>query len=191
MPVAGVVSLIPDYEKASRQAVEYLFKLGHTQLGIISGPFGATDPRLIELNHGVRIACEQFGIALEAQNIVYGDLTFQAGITAFDTLNSRQPAPSAVFCMSDAAAAGVLAEAQLRGRRVPEDFSVIGCGDDPVGRFTLPALTTVHIPLEEIATKAIDAVETVANEGGIAEARKQLFAVRLAERKSCAAFKAK
>ncbi|MDB6153044.1 MAG: Transcriptional regulator, LacI family [Chthoniobacteraceae bacterium] len=189
VPIAGVLSLMPDYEKASLQAVEYLFKLGHKQLGIISGPFGATDPKLIELNHGVRTACEQFGIALDAQNIVYGDLSFKAGVAAFDILNSRQPAPSAVFCMSDAAAAGVLAEAQLRGRRVPEDFSVIGCGDDPVGRFTLPALTTVHIPFEEIATRGIEAVEALVNDGVIGEAKKQLFTVHLSERKSCAPFK--
>ncbi|MES2570706.1 MAG: LacI family DNA-binding transcriptional regulator [Verrucomicrobiota bacterium] len=189
VPLAGVLSLTPDYELASRLAVEHLFKLGHKNLGIISGPFGATEPKLIELNHGVRIACERFGITLDAQNIVYGDLTFQAGVAAFGILNSRQPAPSAVFCMSDAAAAGVLAEAQLRGRRVPEDFSVIGCGDDPVGHFTLPALTTVHIPLEEIAAQGIDAVEALVNEGVIGEAKKQLFAVRLADRKSCASLK--
>src|SRR3954462_5995759 len=42
-PMAGVVSLIPDYFAASRLAIEHLFKLGHKRIAIVSGPFGTSD----------------------------------------------------------------------------------------------------------------------------------------------------
>src|SRR4029079_692715 len=72
VPIAGVVSFVPDYEQASRLALEHLFKLGHQHIAIVSGPFGSTDAQIIELNRGVRRAFEQFHVTMDAQNIVYG-----------------------------------------------------------------------------------------------------------------------
>ncbi len=187
VPLPGVLSLVPDYQCASRLGVEHLLHLGHRQIGIVSGPFGATEPQIIELNHGVRLAFEQFGLAMEAQNVIYGDLSFQAGVTAFTALIGRKPAVSAVFCMSDAAAAGVIAEAHARGCKVPGDLSVIGCGDDAPAHFTSPALTTIHIPAEELAEHAVREVERLVREGVSDQAKKEIFGVRLIERQSCAA----
>ena len=58
----GVTSLVPDYERASFLAIEHLAKLGHQHLGIVSGPFGATQPKVLELNRGVSRACKEFGL---------------------------------------------------------------------------------------------------------------------------------
>lgn len=181
----GVVSLVPDFQNASRLAIEQLLRLGHQNIAIVSGPFGATDSQIIELNRGVRLAFEGAGSAMEAQNIIYGDLTHGAGVAAFDALMAREPRPTAVFCMSDAVAAGIIAAGQRRGFKVPDDLSVIGCGDDAFAQCLSPALTTIHIPAEEMAARAIGEVARLVHEGEIGTAKKEVLPVRLVERGSC------
>jgi LacI family transcriptional regulator len=185
VPIGGVLSLVPDYKVASRLAIEHLFKLGHKHIAIVSGPFGGTDAQIIELNRGVRVALEQLNIPMEAQNIIYGDLTQQAGATAFEALMERKPEATAVFCMSDAAASGVISEAAAHGHRVPEDLSVIGCSDDLLAQFTFPALTTVHLPAEEMAAQGVKEIDRLVREGPSDKPKRVVLPVHLAERKSC------
>ena len=183
----GVVSFVPDYALASRLAFGHLGKLGHRNIGIVSGPFGATDPRVIELNHGVRLACEELGVPLDTQHIIYGDLTAEAGRAALGEMLARKPPPTAIFCLSDAAAAGVLAQAQARGLAVPGALSVIGCGDDPGAQMTLPPLTTVHLPAEEMGELGVREIDRLVHDAPAPVPRKIVPAVRLIERQSCAA----
>jgi DNA-binding LacI/PurR family transcriptional regulator len=185
VPIAGVLTLIPDYKTASRLALEHLFKLGHRNIAIVSGPFGSTDAQIIELNRGVRLAFEQLGVPMDAQNIIYGDLTQQAGAAAFDALIERKPEPTAVFCMTDTAAAGVILQAYARGRSVPEHLSVIGCSDDLLAQFTCPALTTIHLPAEEMAAQGVKEIDRMVREGPSEKARRTVLPVHLVERKSC------
>ena len=128
--LAGVTSILPDFAGASEAAIDHLFKLGHKRMAILSGPFGSTDYQIIELNRGVRAAFDKANVAIEAQNIIYGDLTMEAGYKALDLLMERSDPPTAIFCFHDAAAAGVIARAQARGIQIPDQLSVIGCSDD-------------------------------------------------------------
>lgn len=47
-------------------------------------------------------------------------------------------------------AVGALRELRARGLRVPEDVSVTGFDNVTLAQFAVPALTTVHIPREQI-----------------------------------------
>ncbi|MEA3207309.1 MAG: LacI family transcriptional regulator, repressor for deo operon, udp, cdd, tsx, nupC, and nupG [Chthoniobacter sp.] len=185
--VPGVLSLVPDYAQASRLAIEHLFELGHKQIAILSGPFGATDPQLLELNRGVRQACDEFGLPIEASNIVYGDLSEKAGRAAVDELFARKLAPTAIFCLSDTAAIGVLAAAAARGIKVPEQLSVVGCGDDPCAQATTPPLTTLHLPVEEMARLGVKEIERMVRETLAPEPKKVLLPVGLLQRGSTGA----
>ena len=183
----GVLSIVPDYAQVSRLAIEHLFKLGHRHIGIVSGPFGATDAQLLELNRGVRLACDELSLRIDAKMIVYGDLDETSGRLAVEELFAHQPEPTAIFCLSDAAAAGVLAAAHARGMTIPRDLSVVGCGDDQRAQFTQPALTTVHLPVEEMAALAVKEIERSVRESVSSEPRKVLLPVRFVERESTAA----
>jgi LacI family repressor for deo operon, udp, cdd, tsx, nupC, and nupG len=188
VPLQGVTSILPDYAVASRMAIEHLFGLGHRRIAILSGPFGTTEPTIIELNHGVRDGYDAVGVPIEAQNIVYGDLTFKAGFSSVDTVLDRTPAPTAIFCFNDAAAAGVIARAQSRGLRVPEDLSVVGCSDDRFTETMYPTLTTIHLPAEEMGAKAVEEIEERVRriDEGLLEVRKVILPVRLVARESSA-----
>lgn len=185
----GVTSVLPDFAEASRMAVEYLFRLGHHRIAILCGPFGSTEHRIIELNHGLRAGYENAGLFIEAQNILYGDLTYRNGYHALDILLARSPAPTAVLCLNDSAAAGVIARAQSLGIPVPGRLSVLGCADDLFSECIHPRLSTIHLPAEELgATAAREAERRVHDrDNAQAAAKKILLPVRLIERESCGA----
>ncbi len=72
------------------------------------------------------------------------------GVAAARRLLDESPDTSAIFAGSPAQAAGAIYVAWERGLRVPQDFSIIGFTDALSAEVTLPPLTTVSMPLEEL-----------------------------------------
>lgn len=182
----GVSSILFDHSAASELAVSQLFQLGHQRLGIVSGPFGSTESRILDFNRGVLKAHESHNRRVESQNIIQGDLSIRAGRAAFDELFSRKPRPTAIFCMSDTAAAGVLFQAQARGIKLPAELSIIGCSEDSNFLCTDPMLTTIELPVEEMAALAVREITRLVAEGSSMAPRKISLPPRLVERESCA-----
>lgn len=185
MSQPGITTIQPDYASGSRLAMEHLLKAGHRHIAILSGPFGTTDHAIIELNRGVRLACEAAGIPFDAQNIIYGDLSFQSGVNAIPALLSSGKKPTALLCLSDEVAAGALVQARQQGLAVPGQLSVIGCADNPIAEAM--ALTTIHLPAEEMGATAVRDVEARVQEGALNDSRKIVLPLHLVERSSCTA----
>jgi DNA-binding LacI/PurR family transcriptional regulator len=66
--------------------------------------------------------------------------------------------PTAVIAATDVLAIGVLHEAHERGIRVPDELSVTGFDDIPLAAYTVPALTTVRMPVREMMAVAVRTV---------------------------------
>jgi DNA-binding LacI/PurR family transcriptional regulator len=81
-----------------------------------------------------------------------------AGEEAFARAMGLPEPPTAILCATDQVALGALAGALRAGVRIPDDLSVIGFDDIPVARFSVPPLTTVRQPLDELAARAVDEV---------------------------------
>jgi LacI family transcriptional regulator len=60
-----------------------------------------------------------------------------------------------VFAVTDDLALGVLAGIRARGLRVPDDIAVAGFDDIKTLQDIVPPLTTVHVPLDEVAEDAV------------------------------------
>ncbi|KAF1712567.1 LacI family transcriptional regulator [Pseudoxanthomonas kalamensis DSM 18571] len=73
-----------------------------------------------------------------------GGFTVSAGAEAVRALLERQPQFDALFAASDLLAIGAIRALLERGRRVPEDVSVIGYDDTPLGATYVPPLSSVH-----------------------------------------------
>ena len=187
--VAGFTSIIPDYSRASRQAIESLLGLGHRRIAILSGPFGSTDPIVIELNYGVRAAYDAIKTPIEAQNVIYGYPTFEQGAASMELLLNRPQKPTAIFCFNPLVAAGALHRAQARGIRVPEQLSILAFGEADFLSFLHPPLTTVEISSEEIASKALEELQARLKQQDIASIRRISVAGTVIERASCTAFR--
>ena len=70
----------------------------------------------------------------------------------------RRYTPDAIVCASDIVAVRLMQTLSKLGRRVPDDIAVIGFDDMEEARFSNPALTTIHQPVEQIAEQAFRAL---------------------------------
>jgi DNA-binding LacI/PurR family transcriptional regulator len=77
------------------------------------------------------------------------------GEAALRSLMRLSPRPTAIVASTDVLALGILRGALVMGIRVPDELSVVGFDDIPMATFTVPALTTVRMPMAEMAVAAI------------------------------------
>jgi LacI family transcriptional regulator len=65
-----------------------------------------------------------------------------------------RPAFTALFAASDLMAMAAISRLQQAGLRVPDDVSVIGYDDAAFAPYTSPPLTTLRIPIVDVAASA-------------------------------------
>jgi DNA-binding LacI/PurR family transcriptional regulator len=99
---------------------------------------------------GYRRALEAGGVAWDPALEESGDFSHEGGIHAMRALLERRPTLDAVFAASDLMAAGALLALREAERRVPEDVAVVGYEDSMIAATTMPPLTSVRQPSEEM-----------------------------------------
>lgn len=147
VPVVSVSTALQrlDHAAAALQ-VQHLAALGHRRLGMLMPddewvrPFRA--PRVAALT---RAAAE---LGLPAPEVASVSGMGETAIASVAQRLSRWVGASdpvtAVCCFNDLFAGVAVAAAALLGLRVPDDLSVIGIDDDPLGALLSPTLTTVR-----------------------------------------------
>lgn len=142
-----------DGAAGTREAVLHLAARGHERIALVGWPVGsATGDRRAE---GFLAGLADAGLGTEPAYDVRVEDSLEQGAEALRTLLARPEPPTAVVCVSDLLAMGVLQEAHTRRLGVPADLAVTGFDDTPVAPFLTPALTTVRQPLEEVARRIV------------------------------------
>lgn len=87
---------------------------------------------------------------------VFEDInTREEGYQAFlQVIEELYPLPAGFYLTSNLTAAGLMEAIKMGGYMVPEDFEVVGTGDNYMADMIKPELTLVDEPLEEIAAEA-------------------------------------
>ncbi|MTH53451.1 LacI family DNA-binding transcriptional regulator [Bacillus mangrovi] len=156
-----------DDQAASFSAVQYLIRRGHRKIGMISGtkddPISGT-PRIA----GLKEALSEADLPFEEGLIEYGDFGYKSGYEAMKRLAERNPSMTAVFSASDEMALGVFSYCYEKGISVPGDLSVIGYDDTDIAMMSIPPLTAVHQPIQEMGKQAMKMVMELIG-GGQAE----------------------
>jgi DNA-binding LacI/PurR family transcriptional regulator len=144
------------------EATEHLLELGHRRIGLIKGipGFVATEDR----TSGYRAALSAAGIRPDPALETDGEFRTIQGRAAAARLLDLSERPTAIFALNDEMAVAVLQEARARGIRVPEDLSVVGFDNTMVSQNSVPALTTVHQPLEEVGRMAVNLLVRIIDE---------------------------
>jgi LacI family transcriptional regulator len=147
-----------DGEGGVALAARHLLELGHRRIGFVSGPAGLTVSRTRA--QAFRGALAEAGVDILAALVAEGDFTREGGEAAGARLLDLCPRrrPTAIFAANDLTAVGVLAAADARGIRVPQDLSVVGFDDMPLADAMRPPLTTVRLPLRELGEAAMEVV---------------------------------
>jgi LacI family transcriptional regulator len=141
-----------DHRAAGRAAAQALLEHGHRRIAVISGPARVGDNRLRLQGLFERLA--EVGIAAASVPVEQGDFGAASGWAAAQRLIERGVDISALFCTNDQMAMGALSCLQLRGIRVPQQWSVMGYDDADVAAYLSPRLTSVHIPIAEMGLNA-------------------------------------
>jgi LacI family transcriptional regulator len=146
--IDGYDTVTMDYVAAGQLAGQYLWDHGHRRIGIIAGPLDIAAMR--DRCAGVESVFGGRGeIVFHLENAFSVDL--EPGVKA--ALARRQV--TAVFAGADLIAIGAMRYVQMLGLEVPRDLSILGFDDIDLAGLTQPALTTVELPVEEMARSAV------------------------------------
>ncbi|PVG82237.1 LacI family transcriptional regulator [Nocardioides gansuensis] len=183
--VQGVVAGQPltagiDQEAGAIMGVSHLLDLGHRHVAHVSGPREWTEASQRRL--GWRRAHEERGLLPGPE--LDGDWSPASGYRA-GLMIAEDSAVTAVFAGNDSMALGLLKALHERGRRVPDDISVVGFDNVPEAAFFWPALTTVAQDFAELGRRALSLA--LAAVRGDEEASTDLIAPSLCVRESTAA----
>ncbi|WP_241387403.1 LacI family DNA-binding transcriptional regulator [Rhodococcus sp. CH91] len=137
-----------------RLVAEHLVRMGHTRIGLISGPLQNPSIRLRE--QGFRERLESLGVIVEERHVHRGPVDAATGLEGGLALLGADDRPTAVFCATDYIAYGTLDAAKRLNLDVPSDVSIVGYNDLQQSSWAIFDLTTVHQPLEEMAAAAAE-----------------------------------
>lgn len=151
-PDLGVSGAHIDNERAAIEVMDHLYGLGHSRVGVITGPLAS--PLSSDRLTGVRAAAERHGHA-EVLQVVTGDFSIESGVRQAGALLNGALRPTAIFCFSDEMAMGALDAIRRGGLRCPEDVSLVGFDDIRFAQYLEPQLTTVSQPMDKIGHEVV------------------------------------
>ncbi|MGA2764461.1 MAG: LacI family DNA-binding transcriptional regulator [Spirochaetia bacterium] len=151
-----IPTVVLDNYKAGVLAAEHLASLGHRQIVCISGSSNILISR--ERLGGFTDTLRLHGIELGKDRVHEGNFSYETGIEAVRNFLAEGIEMTAIWAQSDLIAFGAMAELERRGRAVPGDISLMGLDDIEFARISVPGLTTVKQPFQEMCKKAVELI---------------------------------
>jgi DNA-binding LacI/PurR family transcriptional regulator len=145
-----------DNVHGSRLMMEHLFASGFRRIAFINGPreLNVCADRL----RGYKSFLMEHDLSTDEDLIAEGSFRYDGGFQAFTEIIKKHPDVEAVFCANDYMALGAIEAAKKMRLRVPEDIFIAGFDDIPISAHSNIQLTTVRIPLEQMAQTALDII---------------------------------
>jgi DNA-binding LacI/PurR family transcriptional regulator len=146
-------AIMYDSVEGSRIATKHLIDLGHLSIVHIAGPGGFTvsESRVA----GWRRALGEAGLV--AREPFVGDWSAESGYLVGRQI-AEERSITAAYAANDRMAQGLLLALHEAGRRVPDEFSVVGFDDLPEAAYFIPPLTTMRQDFMALGRRCIDAV---------------------------------
>ncbi|MBU9711596.1 LacI family DNA-binding transcriptional regulator [Bacillus tamaricis] len=148
-----------DYYNATQNALNYLFSLGHQQIGYIGGieHRGQSGPEIANPRKNV------FQETMNENNLYNPDhvhlsegFLINDGYESMKNVLQKESIPTAFFIASDAMAIGAIRAIHEDGLNVPSDISIVSFNDIDIAQYTQPSLTTVRVYTEEMGRYAVN-----------------------------------
>lgn len=200
IPDTDVDCILPDDYQAGYDAVKHLVSLNHDRIAFAADlwPAAGNDAKVFLYNTAIEQRFAGYRQALADLNVKYDETIvskktvenkinqLENGYTIMKKLIDRSnPPPSAVFCASDLIAAGVVKALKDKEIAIPDDISVITCGDSPESiSYVEPALTTFLINKKELGKLAVGRLMERINNPAV-PTTKTMVKYCLQERVSC------
>ena len=148
-----------DDEKEGYRMTDYLIRLGHKKIAVLSGKPDDASIGKLRLK-GYKIALKEHGITLDEGLILHmkRDIRFYSmenGYRMTQELLESGKEFTCIFAFSDAMAIGACRAIAEAGKKVPDDYSVAGFDGIEMGTYYTPKLTTIKQPIREIARGSV------------------------------------
>lgn len=137
--------------------IKLLKKLGHTKIGFINGDRNSFVSN--ERFAGYIIGQISEDIEYNPNYVYYGDFTESCGIKAAKYFSKTDV--TAVVCVSDLIAIGLIGGLEKEGLKVPDDISVTGYDDLDISKYFKPSLTTIKQDLNILGEKAFTLLTSI------------------------------
>ena len=156
------LAVLADERAATRTLTQKMLDLGHRRIAFIGG--AARHRATIERQAGFLEAIQAHPDQARIQHALHDcNAFFDDGLETGLRVLSQTPRPTAVQCLTDDIAAGVIAAANRLKIALPEGLSICGFDNFGLARKITPALTTAALPAEEMgeaaALQVIEALE--------------------------------
>lgn len=168
-PGIAAPCVMTDLERGSHALIDYLLDLGHENIYLLGA-----DPAMVPTLHrtrGYRRAFAGRGITVaEHRFIDCGATTFERAYATTLRLLDEAPGISAMVCINDIMALGVLRALLDRGIDVPGQVSVAGFDDVVFASVSAIPITTVRQDIAALARLSVDTLLALPQQGGPASA---------------------
>lgn len=138
-----------DEERMMIEATNHLLGLGHLRIAYIGDVIFPTGRQRYD---GFRRAHAEAGCAVDETLVELGPPLHHFGAEAISRLMARPDPPTAVLTMAVQVTLGAVEQLTAMKVDVPGQLSVVGFGDGPWQQWWGPGLTTIRLPVEELAT---------------------------------------
>ncbi len=184
-PISGFDSVYSDYYKGGQLLGEYALSMGHTQVGLLSGP------KHIE---GARKRRQGFIDSVTGPDknltIVWDlEVPFSTELSPESLQRLNEKDVTLIVAADDLIAVGAISALNEIGQRVPEDVSVTGFDNIPWSTVVTPKLTTINQAISAMGGQAVDILAEKISEPDM-PIRTVLLDVELVERHSVKRVKA-
>lgn len=144
-----------DGRRGVELVTEHLIALGHTRIALIGWPEGSLsgDARV----QGYFDALDSAALSVQSEWIKRTENSARAAALAAAELMALPSAlrPTAIVCVSDLMAIGVMNYLNSCGIRIGYDVAVSGFDDDPIVELLHPPLTTLRQPVDDLAAQVV------------------------------------
>lgn len=144
-----VDEVICDGEKMASIAVEHLISLGHEKIAYVG------DCQNEARYRGYQKTLIKNGIEILPEYQIQSGHTEKAGFEAMKKIGSISDWPTGIYCANDIIAVGLLKCLNRFYRSFPYSLSVVSSDDIRAAQHTVPMLTTVALPKEEMGIFAV------------------------------------
>ena len=181
---AGLTCVDLDFIAASARCVTHLADLGHHAIALV-GPSPAVYRRgtsyADRFLRGYTEAARARGVRATSHSCAH---SYEAVSACLDELFEADPEITGIVVHNEAVLPSMLSDLRHRGRRIPEDVSVVAVCPDSMAENHAVSLTTVAIPAAEVGALAVEM--TIKQLAGNSAPETRLLSPRLTQRGSTA-----
>jgi DNA-binding LacI/PurR family transcriptional regulator len=157
--VENVTNIILDHRTAAKLALQHLKDLGHSRIAFLRGQLQSSDS--ITRWEALQEAAGELRIELFPELVLQiegNDSTPDLGYPYGKQLIERKVPFTALVAYNDISAIGAMKAFREANLRIPHDISIVGFDDISIASFSIPPLTTIRQPLEEMGRIAAKTV---------------------------------